>query len=137
MADRVFINGRAAVHAGSCGKSVAFPDVCLCPPAPPGGPVVLPLTNTAKAADLAGCAATVTIDGHEAVYADAPANYERGRHWEHRGVVVYEVEGRYYRQYNGRWVYYRDRPSDLREERRGGPPGPPPPPPGPPPPPPR
>ena len=52
MADNVFINGRAAVHKGSTGKSVAFPDVCLCPPSPPAGPIPTPLPNTFKAADL-------------------------------------------------------------------------------------
>ncbi len=71
MADKVFINGRAAVHAGSAGKSVAFPDVCLCPPAPPSGPVPTPLTNTAKAADLAGCAATVTVEGNRIAHAQS------------------------------------------------------------------
>jgi hypothetical protein len=64
MADNVFINGRAAVHAGSMGKSVAFPDVCLCPPSPPSGPIPTPLVNTAVAADLDGCAATVTVEGN-------------------------------------------------------------------------
>jgi hypothetical protein len=64
MADNVFINGRAAAHKGSMGKSVAFPDVCLCPPAPPSGPIPTPLVNTAQAADLDGCAATVTVQGN-------------------------------------------------------------------------
>jgi hypothetical protein len=71
MADNVFINGRAAVHAGSAGKSIAFPDVCLRPPSPPSGPVPTPLTNTAKAADLAGCAATVTIEGNRVAHAQS------------------------------------------------------------------
>ena len=31
MADKVFANGRAAIHKASAGKSIAFPDVCLCP----------------------------------------------------------------------------------------------------------
>jgi hypothetical protein len=65
-----------------------------------------------------GCAGYLTIDGNEAVYADAPADYERAPVYEHNGVRVYEVRGRYYRQYNGRWVYYRHRPRDLRESRR-------------------
>ena len=42
MGDKVFINGRAAVHKGSAGKAIAFPDVCLCPPTPPAGPCGLP-----------------------------------------------------------------------------------------------
>ncbi len=64
MGDNVFVNGRAAVHKGSCGKSTAFPDVCLCPPGPPAGPVPTPLTNTAVAADLAGGAASVLVEGN-------------------------------------------------------------------------
>ena len=37
MGDTVFVNGRAVVHKDSAGKSIAFPDVCLCPPGPPAG----------------------------------------------------------------------------------------------------
>ena len=64
MAAPVFINGRAAIYKDCKGQAVAFPDVCFCPPGPPAGPVPAPLPNTVVAADLAGCAATVTIDGH-------------------------------------------------------------------------
>lgn len=66
MGDAVFVNGRAAVHKGSNGKSVAFPDVCLCPPAPPTGPVPVPLTNTVVAPDLGGGAPSVLIEGNPA-----------------------------------------------------------------------
>jgi Domain of unknown function (DUF4150) len=69
MADKVFINGRAAIHKGSAGKSIAFPDVCLCPPAPPAGPIPTPLPNTAQAADLQGGAITVTIEGNPVAHA--------------------------------------------------------------------
>jgi uncharacterized Zn-binding protein involved in type VI secretion len=64
MAAPVFINGRAAIYRDCAGQAVAFPDVCLCPPGPPAGPVPVPLPNTVVAADLAGCAATVVIDGN-------------------------------------------------------------------------
>jgi hypothetical protein len=64
MGDKVFINGRSAVHAGSSGQSLCFPDVNLCPPAPPAGPIPTPLPNTAMAADLAGGASSVTIEGN-------------------------------------------------------------------------
>jgi hypothetical protein len=63
MPDQVFINLRAAVYQGSLGTSTAFPDVCLCPPAPPAGPVPVPLPNMVKAADLTGGARTVLIGG--------------------------------------------------------------------------
>ena len=64
MGDSVFINGRAAVHKTSAGKSIAAPDVCLCPPSPPAGPVPTPLVNTAVAADMVGGAPTVLVEGN-------------------------------------------------------------------------
>jgi hypothetical protein len=63
MAGPAFINGRAAIYKGCKGQAVAFPDVCLCPPGPPAGPMPIPLPNTVVAQDLDGCAVTVTIDG--------------------------------------------------------------------------
>jgi hypothetical protein len=66
MGDSVFINGRASVHSGSAGKSIAFPDVCLCPPAPPAGPIPTPLPNTVVARDLTAGATTVLIEGNPA-----------------------------------------------------------------------
>lgn len=63
MADTVFVNNLSAIHSGSPGQSLAFPDVNLCPPAPPAGPIPTPLPNLAKAADLAGGATSVTIAG--------------------------------------------------------------------------
>jgi len=70
MSDRVFINGRAAVHAGLAGKSIAFRDACLCPPCPPASPIPTP-QNTVKAPDLDSCATTVTIDGHRVAHAQS------------------------------------------------------------------
>jgi len=64
MAGKVFINGREAVHAGSSAQGIAMPDVCLCPPSPPAGPIPTPLPNIFKAADLTCGAATVFIEGN-------------------------------------------------------------------------
>jgi hypothetical protein len=64
MGGKVYINGREVVHAGSDGKSVAFPDMCFCPPKPPAGPVPAPLANVVTGKDLKGCSATVFICGH-------------------------------------------------------------------------
>jgi hypothetical protein len=64
MGDSVFINGRAAVHKGSSGTCTATPDVCLCPPAPPAGPVPTPLVNMVVAADMDGGASTVQVEGN-------------------------------------------------------------------------
>jgi len=66
MGDNVFINDRAAVHSGSMGQSIAFPDVCLCPPTPPTGPIPTPLPNTVVAQDLTAGAVTVLIEGNPA-----------------------------------------------------------------------
>jgi hypothetical protein len=66
---------------------------------------------------VAGCAHYFVVDGYEASYADAPAQYERYPRYEYRGARVYEIGGHYYREYNGRWVVYRERPRELREWR--------------------
>jgi len=101
MADKVFINGRAAVHAGSIGKSIAFPDVCLCPPGPPSGPVPTPLTNTAKAADLDGCAATVTIEGNRMAHAQSFVARSTGDEVARStggGIITHTTQGKAYFQ---------------------------------------
>ena len=66
---------------------------------------------------LAACAGWFNLDGFEASYTDVPAGYESHPHYTRRGVAVYEVDGRYYQQHGNRWVVYRNRPSDLAEER--------------------
>jgi hypothetical protein len=63
---------------------------------------------------LSACAATVTVDGYGAAYCDRPV-VEHARRWHHRGVVVYEVNGRYYREHEGRWIVYHERPRELVE----------------------
>jgi hypothetical protein len=64
VGDKVFVNGRSAIHAGSAGKTICFPDVNLCPPTPPAGPVPMPLPNMAQGADLQGGASSVLIEGN-------------------------------------------------------------------------
>jgi hypothetical protein len=60
------------------------------------------------------CAGSLTVDGYGAVYVDRPV-IEGHRRWTHNGVAVYEVNGRYYREYNGRWIVYHERPRELVE----------------------
>jgi hypothetical protein len=79
MADNVSINGRAAIHKGSAGKSIAFPDVCLCPPGPPTGPIPTPLVNTAQATDLQSGALTVTIEGNPIAHNESYIAKSTGR----------------------------------------------------------
>lgn len=65
MGDSVLANKRSVLHKGSSGKSIAaFPDVCLCPPPAPTGPVPTPLPNNAMASDLADGATSVLIEGN-------------------------------------------------------------------------
>jgi hypothetical protein len=64
VGDKVFVNGRSAIHAGSAGKTLCFPDVNLCPPTPPAGPIPLPLPNLAQGADLQSGASSVLIEGN-------------------------------------------------------------------------
>lgn len=114
MADNVFINGRAAVHAGSAGKSVAFPDVCLCPPSPPAGPVPTPLPNTAQAADLQGCAATVTIEGNRVAHAQSFVARSTGNEVAQStggGVITHVVQGAAYFQTYSRDVMIEGQPA--------------------------
>jgi hypothetical protein len=101
MADNVFINGRAAVHAGSAGKSIAFPDVCLCPPPPPSGPIPTPLPNTAQAMDLQGGAPTVTIEGNPVAHAKSFIAKSTGNEVATStggGVITHMVQGMAYFQ---------------------------------------
>jgi hypothetical protein len=79
---------------------------------------VLPWIAGALSLLAVGCAGTLMVDGYEAAYVDVPAGYDRYPRYEHHGAPVYEISGRYYRQYNNRWVVYRERPRDLREDHR-------------------
>jgi hypothetical protein len=101
MADKVFVNGRAVVHKGSLGQSVAFPDVCLCPPTPPAGPIPTPLPNAVKAADLDGGAASVRIEGNPAGTRSAHFRLSTGNEVARPtggGVISLGVQGKAYFQ---------------------------------------
>ena len=101
MGDTGFINGRAAVHKGSAGKAIAFPDVCLCPPGPPAGPVPVPLTNTVQAKDLAGGAPTVSIEGNPIGHRDSYFATSTGNEVAQStggGVITHVVQGKAYFQ---------------------------------------
>jgi Domain of unknown function (DUF4150) len=101
MGDTVFINGRAAVHAGSAGKSIAFPDVCLCPPTPPAGPIPTPLPNNVQAADLDGGATSVLVEGNP--MGKQSSNFKKSSgnvvaQSTGGGVVTAQVQGKAYFQ---------------------------------------
>jgi hypothetical protein len=101
VGDTVFVNGRAVVHKGSAGKSIAFPDVCLCPPTPPAGPIPTPLPNTVQAMDLAGGASSVLTEGNptgkQSSYFAKSTGNEVSRPTG-GGVVTQAVQGKAYFQ---------------------------------------
>jgi hypothetical protein len=114
MADNVFINGRAAIHSGSAGKSIAFPDVCLCPPPPPSGPIPTPLPNTAQAMDLQGGATTVTIEGNPIAHAKSFIAKSTGNEVATStggGVITHVVQGMAYFQTFSMDVFIESQPA--------------------------
>jgi hypothetical protein len=114
MADNVFVNGRAAIHKGSAGKSIAFPDVCLCPPTPPSGPVPTPLPNTAQAMDLAGGASTVTIEGNPMAHAKSYIARSTGNEVSQPtggGVITHQFKGAAYFQTFSMNVFVESQPA--------------------------
>src|ERR1017187_1044761 len=99
MGDKVFINGMAAVHAGSSAQGIAMPDVCLCPPSPPAGPIPTPLPNTFKAADLTCGASTVFIEGNPVGNMNSYIKQSTGNAVSRPtggGVISHAVEGAAY-----------------------------------------
>ena len=94
---KVYINGREAVHKGCGGKAIAFPDVCLCPPGPPAGPIPTPLTNTAEAKDMKGGAITVTIEGNPIGTIDSYISTSTGNEIARStggGIMSHTVQGK-------------------------------------------
>jgi hypothetical protein len=63
----------------------------------------------------AACAAELTVDGYPVAYVERPILESHHRRYTHHGVTVYEVNGRYYREHNGRWIVYHERPRELIE----------------------
>ncbi len=63
MDTHVYANENEICSKAADGKSIAGPDPCWSPPAPPAGPVVIPYTNTAFAKDLTEGSSTVFICG--------------------------------------------------------------------------
>jgi hypothetical protein len=62
MPPTVIVNMMTAVHSGSIGQSISFPDVCKTP-APPAPPIPIPYPNIAMSSDASSEASKVTADG--------------------------------------------------------------------------
>ena len=96
---KIYINGREVVHKGCGGMAIAFPDVCLCPPGPPAGPVPVPLTNTVQAKYLVNGALTVLFEGNPAGHRDSYFDSSTGNEVSRStggGIVSHAVQGKAY-----------------------------------------
>jgi uncharacterized Zn-binding protein involved in type VI secretion len=96
---KVYINGREAVHQGCGGMAIAFPDVCLCPPGPPSGPVPVPLTNIVHAQDLAHGASSVLIEGNPVGHRESFFTISTGNEISRStggGITSHAVQGKAY-----------------------------------------
>jgi hypothetical protein len=53
------------------------------------------------------------VDSYDAEYASPPVGYNSYPTYAYRGAPVYDVDGRYYAQRNGRWMRYRHAPPEV------------------------
>src|SRR5687768_972856 len=90
----------SVMHKGSAGKSMAaMPDVCLCPPPTPAGPIPTPLPNHSLASDIDGCAKSVLIEGNPAGTKDSFFKTSTGNEVSKPtggGVVSHATKGKTY-----------------------------------------
>lgn len=98
-----YAGGREILHKGCGGKAFGcFPDVCLCPPPPPAGPIPAPLPNNAMAGDLDGCAQSVLVDGNPVATVDSNISKSTGdepgdpKSGGQGGVITHGVGGKAY-----------------------------------------
>lgn len=92
----VFVNKKAVIHKGSPGQSTVMPDVNLCPPSPPAGPVPTPLPNIARASELQNGAASVLVNGNPMANQSSYIGRSQGNAIARStggGVVSHAVEG--------------------------------------------
>lgn len=72
----VIVNFMTAVHAGSSGMGMFFPDACKTPT--PAGPVPIPYPNIAQSSQIAQGTTTVTADGNPLVVQDSKFSTSSG-----------------------------------------------------------
>jgi uncharacterized Zn-binding protein involved in type VI secretion len=95
----VFANGQGFFHKGSGGTGKAYPDVCLSPPPPPGGPIPVPYLNSLTASDLTNGSTTVKIQGEptaleDSSYVATSTGDEGGT--QGGGVITHKIKGKGY-----------------------------------------
>ena len=72
----VIVNFMTAVHAGSNGMGMFFPDACKTPT--PGGPIPIPYPNIAQSSQIAQGTTTVKADGNPLVVQDSKFSMSSG-----------------------------------------------------------
>ena len=69
----------------------------------------------AVVASAIGCTGYTELDGYEASYVDRPPpGIEYYPRYTFHDGYVYDVDGRYYHQHNGRWAVYHSAPAEIR-----------------------
>jgi hypothetical protein len=99
MPSEVYANGMDIACKAASGESdAAFPDTCLTPPPPPGGPQPIPYPNTAYAKDTTNGTTTVMICGQEVMKKDqstfkTSTGDEAATRSQGMGVVTHTIQG--------------------------------------------
>jgi len=94
MSVSVGVNDLSVVHAGSDGKTIAFPDVCKTPS--PAGPIPIPYPNIAQSSDTASGTSTVKCDGNPVCVKDSNFSMSTGDEAGSAGggVVSSKIKGK-------------------------------------------
>lgn len=83
--------------------------------------VFVSVCGSALALSVVGCAGGyVDVGGYDAEYVAAPVGIEAYPHYVYGGEYVYDVNGRFYRHYNGRWVAYHHPPPEVARWHEAG-----------------
>lgn len=101
------------------GTSVAEPSFMSRPYRTSYARIIAVAFAPALALGLAGCAGGyIDVDGYDAAYVEAaPVGIETYPRYAFRDGYVYDVNGRFYHQHNGRWVTYRTAPPEVARAR--------------------
>ena len=74
----------------------------------------------AAVASTIACSGYTEIDGYQARYVQQPPpGVEYFPRYPFHDGYVYDVQGRYYHDHNGRWAVYRTAPGEIRNQHPG------------------